>query len=187
LILTFQQTDVEDGTEIMNDDRTLKNNDGDESRRLIGKLSLSFSFTLTHISHCLSHILSLSLAFFFPHSLSLSTLSTLPLSLVSHKHTSTLSNSNSPSHTSSLHHSDPSIAAVVESNLRAALEKSYIQEHTVKLKVQIDSIANYIAEQTAFLASLKNSISKQSRLHNQLIAKLSQLDPSCITGQHMFE
>lgn len=90
-------------------------------------------------------------------------------------------------HTLLLHHSDPSIAAVVESNLRAALEKSYILEHTVKLKVQIDSIANYIAEQTAFLASLKNSISKQSRLHNQLMAKLSQLDPSCISGEHMFE
>jgi hypothetical protein len=168
----------------MNDNRTLlKNNDGDESRRSIGKLSLSFTFTLPYDSHLLSLSLALFLHFqdhslLFPSSLS-------HFLLINHKHTNTLSHS--LSHTFSLHHSDPSIAAVVESNLRAALEKSYIQEHTVKLKVQIDSIANYIAEQTAFLASLKNSISKQSRLHNQLMAKLSQLDPSCITGQRMCE
>ena len=70
------------------------------------------------------------------------------------------------------------MAALAESNRQAALEKSYIHEQSMKLKIQIDSIANHISEQSAFSFSLKNSIAKQSKLHAQLVHKLTQLDPA---------
>lgn len=70
------------------------------------------------------------------------------------------------------------MAVIAETNRQAALEMSYIQENSSKLKVQIDSIASYISEQSAFLFSLKNSILKQTKLHSQLMHKLSQLDPT---------
>ena len=70
------------------------------------------------------------------------------------------------------------MAIQAENNRQAALEKIYILENSLRLKGQIDNIANYIAEQSTFLFSLKNSISRQTKLHAQLINKLSQLDPS---------
>lgn len=70
------------------------------------------------------------------------------------------------------------MAAIAETNRQAALEKSYIQEQSMKLKIQIDNIANYISEQSAFSFSLKNSIAKQSKLHAQLVHKLTLLDPA---------
>ena len=74
------------------------------------------------------------------------------------------------------------MAALAESNRQAALEKSYIQDNSLRLKNQIENIANYIAEQSSFLFSLKNSISRQTKLHAQLLNKLSQLDPSSTAG-----
>jgi hypothetical protein len=79
------------------------------------------------------------------------------------------------------------MAVIAESNRQAALEKSYIQENSSKLKVQIDGIANYISEQSAFLLSLKNSISKQTKLHGQLLHKLSQLDPTIMAPPSTYE
>jgi hypothetical protein len=79
------------------------------------------------------------------------------------------------------------MAVIAENNRQAALEKSFIQENSLKLKVQIDSIANYISEQSAFLFSLKNSISKQTKLHGQLMHKLSQLDPTIMAPPSTYE
>lgn len=70
------------------------------------------------------------------------------------------------------------MALLAESNRQAALEKNYILENSIRLKNQIDNIANYIAEQSSVLFTLKNSISRQTKLHAQLINKLGQLDPS---------
>lgn len=70
------------------------------------------------------------------------------------------------------------MAAIAETNRQAAVEKSYIQEQSMKLKIQIDNIANHISEQSAFSFSLKNSIAKQSKLHAQLVHKLTLLDPA---------
>jgi hypothetical protein len=79
------------------------------------------------------------------------------------------------------------MAVIAENNRQAALEKSYIQENSLKLKVQIDGVANYISEQSAFLLSLKNSISKQTELHGQLLYKLSQLDSTIMAPPSTYE
>ena len=87
-----------------------------------------------------------------------------------------------------LHLLGPSALAVIaENNRQAALEKSFIQENSLKLKEQIDSIASYISEQSAYLFSLKNSISKQTKLHGQLMHKLSQLDPTLLSTSSTYK
>ena len=66
------------------------------------------------------------------------------------------------------------------------MERNYVIENSRRIKNQIDSIGNYIAEQSSLLFNLKNSISKQTKLHAQLQNKLSQLDPtSSIAGKEV--
>lgn len=72
----------------------------------------------------------------------------------------------------------PSTAAIDSAKQQALIDKQFLLENSTKLKHQITCISNYIQEQSVFLASLKNSILKQTKLHVQLVHKLSLLDPS---------
>jgi hypothetical protein len=64
---------------------------------------------------------------------------------------------------------------VAEVAKQVTLEKKYVQDNLLRLKSQIYQIGTHISEQSALLFSLKNSISKQTKLHGQLINKMSQL------------
>jgi hypothetical protein len=70
---------------------------------------------------------------------------------------------------------DSSSMVVAEGVRQAALEKQYVQDNLLRLKSQIYQIGTHISEQSAFLFSLKNSISKQTKLHGQLVNKMTQL------------
>ena len=73
---------------------------------------------------------------------------------------------------------DSSSNVAVELARISAAERAYIAEHSIKLKQQIDSIATVIAEQSSFLQLLKSSIAKQMKLHGQLTAKMTQINPA---------
>jgi hypothetical protein len=60
----------------------------------------------------------------------------------------------------------------------AAAELAFAKENSANLRKQIDVISKTISAQSVFLSTLKNSISKQSRLHSQLVHKLTLMDPS---------
>ena len=73
-----------------------------------------------------------------------------------------------------------------EAATQAAAEQAQAQETASNLRKQIDIINKAIASQTQFLSALKASISKQTKIHSQLVSKLALIDPSAAV-QHTLD